>query len=168
MRDGAVRTFLTTPHFYEEIANEHGQDVCDRVKIFLDSIRNGQHFGSGGTGRILDPAVLLEALLNRGRIGPCTAIGTDYVTSEKAGIVKVERAFGSRCHLVLVQRDTVQKVHEVVTNGTVSGSMNAMQPENVREGTGFKSIEECGQQGEVPEDVAEAERAIIMQLREGG
>ena len=168
MKDGNVRVFLTTPHFYEEIASEHGQDVCDRVKIFLDSVRNGQHFGSGGTGRILNPAVLLEALLNRGRIGPCTAIGTDYVTSEKAGIVRVERAYGSRCNLILVQEDTVRKVHDVVTNGTVADPTHAMKPENIREGNGFRSIEECGQQGEVPEDVAEAERAIIMQLREGG
>lgn len=101
MASGQTRSFLTTPHFYEDIASEHGEDVCDRVKIFLDSIRNGQHFGEASTGRIFDSERLLRRLLNNGRIGPCTAIGTDYVTSEKAGIVTVSRAApgSSKCYL---------------------------------------------------------------------
>lgn len=169
MASGGARAFLTTPHFYEDIASEHGEDVCDRVKIFLDSIRNGQHFGDASTGRIFDPERLLAGLLNRRRIGPCTAIGTDYVTSEKAGIVTVSRAAAgsSRCFLELVQRDTVQKVYDVITTGTVE-TRPEMLPSHVQEGRKFRSIEECATTGEVPENMAEAERAIILQLREGG
>lgn len=168
MVDGARRAFLTTPHFYADMGDEFGQDVCDRVKIFLDSIRNGQHFGSAGTGRILSPAVLLEKLLNTGVIGPCTAISTDYVTSELAGIVRVKRSINKpgQAYLHLVQRDTVGKVHQVITSGSVVGSGN-MEASHVREGVGFASIEQMRPEaGDVPEELAEVERAIILKLRE--
>jgi hypothetical protein len=72
------RSFLTTPHLYGEIAVAHGRDVCDRIRLFLDSIRHGQHFGDWYTGRISDPVVLLNRLIDRREIGPCTAIGRDY------------------------------------------------------------------------------------------
>ena len=166
MKGGENRAFLTTPHFYEEIASEHGEDACDRLKIFLDSIRNGQHFGDSGTGRISSPVLLLRRLLNSGTIGPCTAIGTDYVTSEKAGIVSVSGRTGSRCYLNLVQRDTVEKVLEVVERGRLEG--NPMTESHVQEGSRFKSIEEYTPElAAVPDNIAEAERAIIQQLREG-
>lgn len=166
MNGGENRAFLTTPHFYEEVASEHGEDACDRLKIFLDSIRNGQHFGDAGTGRISSPVLLLRRLLNNGTIGPCTAIGTDYVTSEKAGIVTVSGRIGSRCYLNLVQRDTVEKVLEVVERGKLEG--NPMTESHVQEGNRFRSIEECTPElAAVPENIAEAERAIIQQLREG-
>tara|TARA_R110002072_G_scaffold271038_1_gene430888 strand:+ start:543 stop:1829 length:1287 start_codon:yes stop_codon:yes gene_type:complete len=170
MAGGKVRTFLTTPHFYEDIATEHGQDVCDRIKIFLDSVRNGQHFADSATGSIFSPERLLNALLTKGRIGPCTAIGTDYVTSEKAGIVSVQRAYqgSDRCFMNLVQRDTVQKVYDVITTGSIATDLKSMSASHVREGKAFRSIEECiPEVGDVPEDVAEAERAIILKLREG-
>jgi hypothetical protein len=84
------REFLTTPHIYGELAATQGRDVCDRVRLFLDSIRHGQHYGDWYTGRILDPAILLTKLVDSGEIGPCTAIGTDYQLVEKAGVVNVK------------------------------------------------------------------------------
>ena len=168
MANGAHRFFLTTPHFYADMGAEFGDDMCDRVKIFLDSIRNGQHFGRIGTGRILSPGVLLSTLLNVGRIGPCTAIGTDYVTSELAGIVRVRRdkARPGQSVLELVQRDTVSKVHDIVTTGSVTSSTQ-MTEVDVKEGVGFASIEQLrGQAPDLPAPVAEAERAIMQKLRE--
>lgn len=170
MTDGTSRTFLTSPHFYGDLADEHGEDMFDRVKIFLDSIRNGQHFGDPWTGRILTPEILLGRLLERGEIGPCTAIGRDYVMSEKAGIVRVRRALpGSMQHYMeVVQRDTVAKVLEVVTAGTIAEDARPMEAGHVTEGNMFRSIEQRrAEVGEVPEKVAEAERAVILSLREG-
>ena len=40
-------------------------------------------------GIIVDPDRLLGKLVNEGVIGPCSAIGTDWVTSERAGIIAV-------------------------------------------------------------------------------
>jgi hypothetical protein len=170
MADGSTRSFLTTPHFFADLEAEFGEDMCDRVKIFLDSTRNGQHFGHPWTGRIADPDALLKKLLNAGVIGPCTAIGTDWVTSERAGIIRVRREdVGSgKCYMELVQRDAVAKVHELITSGTVEPAGGAMEAFHVREGLEFRSIEEARvEAGDVPEPVAEAERAIMLKLREG-
>src|SRR5262249_46494909 len=49
MANGSMRSFLTSPHFFADLDSEFGEDICDRVKIFLDSTRNGQHFASPGT-----------------------------------------------------------------------------------------------------------------------
>lgn len=168
MADGAHRFFLTTPHFYADMGTEFGEDMCDRVKIFLDSIRNGQHFGHTDTGRILSPSVLLSKLINSGEIGPCTAIGTDYVTSERAGIVKVRRSAvkANQSFLELVQRDTVSKVREIITTGSLASSVH-MTPSDVSEGVRFESTEQLRSQiVELPAPAAEAERAIVQKLRE--
>jgi len=168
MADGTRRPFLTSPHFYADLEEEFGEDMCDRVKIFLDSIRNGQHYGHPRTGRIFSPDLILRKLLNVGELGPCTAIGTDYVTSEKAGIIRVRREdiSSGKCFMELVQKDTVTKVHEVVTTGIIS-PVTEMQPSHVREGVRFYSVEQVrAEAGDVPPNIAEAERAIILKLRE--
>lgn len=169
MANGTKRAFLTTPHFYSDLADEFGEDMCDRVKIFLDSIRNGQYYGSQFTGRILDPQLLLRALLDRGRVGPATAIGTDYIVAEKAGIIRVQRASaGSRAYLDLGQEDTVRKVLEIVTSGTVEPATSRMDPNHLSGGRLFSSIEQSrAELGGVSGELAEIEHAIMTNLREG-
>jgi len=161
---------LTSPHFYQDLADAHGEDMCDRVKIFLDSIRNGQYFADPWTGRIVAPEVLLSRLINRGSIGPCSAIGTDYITSEKAGIVRTRRVAtgSSRYTMELMQRDTVETVLELITTGEVHMPAQSMAAEDIREGVRFRSIEQKrAVMGKTPARVAEAERAVILALREG-
>ncbi len=168
MDGGRKRAFITSPHFYTDLAEEFGEDMCDRVKIFLDSIRNGQHFGHPWTGRIIDPEILLGSLLRRGTIGPATAIRTDYVLSEKAGIVRVRPAgSSSRGYMDLVQEDTVKKVLEIISTGSTDPSGRVMSTSNIVEGYDFKSIEQSRVElGKQSADMAEAENAIILQLRE--
>lgn len=107
-KEGGATSFLTTPHLYGELAVAHGKDVCDRVRLFLDSIRHGQHYGNWVTGKIQDPATLLGKLVDAGEIGPCTAIGRDYVLVEKAGVVSVSpsrsRPGQFTMHLVQAER----------------------------------------------------------------
>ena len=143
--------------------------MCDRVKIFLDSIRNGQYFGARLTGRILDPEVLLRALLNRGQVGPATAIGTDYMVAEKAGIIRVQRANGgNRAYMELRQEDTVRKVLEVVSSGTVEPETRRMDASHISDGRQFKSIEQGrAELGGLSGEAAELENEIIKNLREG-
>lgn len=164
--DGTRRSFLTTPHFFSDMAAEHGEDVTDRVKIFLDSIRNGQHYGYRATGRITDPTALLRKLINVGEIGPCTAIGRDYTMAERAGIVSVRRCQLRVGQFVMqtVQEDTVNQVYEIVTRGQITAA--AMSTAELGPDGRFVSMEE-GRLAEVPEKVAEAERAVILALREG-
>jgi hypothetical protein len=168
MADGSSRTFLTSPHFYADLAEEFGEDMCDRVKIFLDSIRNSQYFGHLWTGRILYPKKLLRSLLNNGVIGPATAIRTDYILSEKAGIVRVKKVdSSSRGIMEIIQRDTVKKVIEIVTSGSTDPGSHEMSSSNIREGYDFRSIEQArATMGMIPTEITEAENAIILQLRE--
>ena len=169
LADGSRRSFLTTPHFYDDLRGEFGEDMCDRVKIFLDSIRNGQYFGSRATGRILDPERLLRVLLDRGQIGPATAIGQDYIVAEKAGIVRVQRAsFGNTAFMELGQEDTVRKVLEIVSSGAVDPSTYRMAVSHISDGTLFKSIEHGrAELGGSSTELAELEHEIINRLREG-
>ncbi len=168
MANGDSRGFLTTPHFYSDLEDEFGEDMCDRVKIFLDSIRNGQYLASPETGQILDPERLLRALLDYGEIGPATAIGTDYYIAEKAGIIRVRREPGRHmAHMELRQEDTVRKVLEVVSTGIVEPGVHAMTAAHVSEGTGFKSIEQSRTElGRLSPEMTELEFEIIRQLRE--
>ena len=169
MAGGTERSFLTTPHFYADLEDEFGEDMCDRVKIFLDSIRNGQYFGSTATGRILDPERLLTVLLDRGNIGPATAIGTDYIVAEKAGIIRVQRSSeGSRPLMELRQADTVRKVLEVVSSGTVEPGTARMAPNHMSDGRLFKSIEQGrSEPSSAPQELAGIEHEIMRNLREG-
>lgn len=169
MIDGSKRAFLTTPHFYAELEDEYGEDMCDRVKIFLDSIRNGQYFGSSATGKIYDPQLLLRALLNRGEVGPATAIRTDYMVAEKAGIVSVRHAsWRNRAYLELRQEDTVRKVLEVVASGSVEPGAPRMYVDHMSDGTRFGSIEQArAELGDVSGEAEELQFAVINRLREG-
>jgi hypothetical protein len=167
---GTVRHFLTTPHFYADVAEQFGEDVCDRVKLFLDSVRNGQHFSESARGRVADPVALLHALLNRGSVGPATAIGEDYTMVERAGIVSIERSsvHGNRHYMVLLQSDVVEKTLEVVERQQLdppSGLMTAQSIDNT--GT-FLSIQETrAALAELPGEMQDAEREFLNSLREG-
>jgi hypothetical protein len=171
MADGTSRVFLTSPHFYGDLESEFGEDMCDRVKIFLDSTRNGQHFGHPWTGRILDPDRLLRKLINTGVIGPCSAIGTDWVTSELAGIVTVKRVDprAGKCYMELVQKDTVSKVHQVITTGTMDVSQSTMKASHVAEGSHFHSIEQLRPEaGELPSPALGSDRrrcSLVLRRR---
>lgn len=169
MASGDKRAFLTTPHLYSDLEVEFGEDMCDRVKIFLDSIRNGQYFGMAATGRIFDPELLLRALIDRGEIGPATAISTDYIVAEKAGIIRVQRAANDNmAYMELGQEDTVRKVLEIVSSGTVEPGAPGMGANHMMDGTGFSSIEEGrAELGGVSGELAELEHEIIKSLREG-
>ena len=159
----------TSPHFYTDLANEHGDDLCDRVKIFLDSIRNGQHFGQPETGKITNPIKLLDALLNKGWVGPATAIGTGYVLPEKAGIIRVNRESNTtwKYKLHLVQTDTVSIVRNLVTHGVSEPSAVAMRAANFQPEASFKASETIkASVVTTVEFVNEAEADLISMMRE--
>ena len=161
MANGTKRAFLITPHFYSDLADEFGEDMCDRVKVFLDSIRNGQYYGYQSTGKISDPVVLLRALLNRGQIGPATAITTDYSVSEKAGIIRVRRTASKGGVMLLMQR-------EIVSTGTVEPGSPRMRAAHISGGGQFSSVEQNRAEfGASTGELAEVELDVLTRLREG-
>jgi hypothetical protein len=166
---GKTRNFLTTPHFYVDVEDEFGEDVCDRVKIFLDSIRQGQHFSHQLRGQIWNPSALLEALINRGTVGPATAIGEDYTMAERAGIVRIERSAyrPGQYHMVLIQYDVVRKTLEVIQRQVMEPSMRVLVPGDFADHGSFVSIPEMrAKLAELPEPMKEAEREFLNTLRE--
>lgn len=166
---GGTKTFLTTPHFYAEVADEFGEDACDRVKLFLNSIRNGQYFSPASRGRIRDPIAILRALLNRATVGPASAIGRDYTMVERAGIVKVERSEDpDRYSMTLVQSDVAQKTLEVVQRQAITPNERVLDVNDLGNKGRFVSIAESRVAlAELPGEMREAEREFTDILREG-
>ena len=72
------KDFITTPQMWGTSKLDLlSDDILDDIKVFLNSVRYGEHYGRIGTGKITNPVVLVKALLDREKIGPCSAIGTD-------------------------------------------------------------------------------------------
>jgi hypothetical protein len=166
---GGFTEFLTTPHIYGELAASQGKDVCDRVRLFLDSIRHGQHYGAWYTGRIWDDAsVLLSKLVRVGEIGPCTAIGTDYQLVERAGIVNVKPSKYKPGQFImeLVQKDTISLVRDIVVNKAPLGADGIIGPGACNQSDFVSAEGSRARLGEAPQRVREAEQEILRNLRE--
>jgi hypothetical protein len=170
-KEGGITSFLTTPHLYGELAATQGKDVCDRIRLFLDSIRHGQHYGHWYTGRIQDPVTLLGKLIDTGEIGPCTAIGRDYVLVERAGVVKVKPSASrpGQFSMHVVQTDTVQLIRDILEKKTQPIDME-FRPQGGTPGQDrFVSAEQTRAKiGKLPEPMREAEAEMIRKLREMG
>jgi len=67
----------------------------------------------------------------------------------------------------LRQPDTVQKVYEIVSSGSVEPGAREMNVDHLTSGTDFMSIEQVrGEFGGVSGELAEIEHEIIRNLRE--
>lgn len=105
---GQEQAFAFSPALERQLAPGR-TDVANDRKLFTAHILYGHQFGFPGTGRIADPVVLVRALINRGTVGPATAIATDYPSLEARGIVAVEGVAGTRmANLRLVRSDVAE------------------------------------------------------------
>jgi hypothetical protein len=104
---GQEHTFAFAPVLEQQL-QLRGTDVAHERKLFVSHILNGYRFGYPGTGKIRDPLVLVEALINRGRVGPATAIRGDYPLLEARGIVRVVPDKGTTAYLELVKDDVAR------------------------------------------------------------
>jgi hypothetical protein len=85
-------------------------DVLHERKLFVAHILFGHRNTSYTTGRIQQPLVLVNALLQKGEVGPASAISSDYPLLESHGIVKVRQSsIKGRAYLSLVKRDVVEE-----------------------------------------------------------
>lgn len=105
---GTTKAFAFPPALERQMGLQAADTMHDR-KLFTAHILFGHRFGFPGTGRVEDPLVLVRALLDRGRVGPATAIRTDYPLLEARGIVKVEPSgMRGRSYMMLVKRDVAE------------------------------------------------------------
>lgn len=89
--------------------------------MLLSSLRFGEYRSSRSRGQIIDPPVLVNALLNRDRVGPCTAIGEDYAILEREGVIRTVPAInrsGKQYYMEIRRREPAQIVLGLLESGT--------------------------------------------------
>ncbi len=123
---GSAR-FLTMPNLAApSVGAEVGHledDVFHHAKMFLSSLRYGELRSNLARGRIISPPVLIRALLDRDRVGPCTAIGQDYTILEAEGVIRTIRAEdrpGYQFHMELRRREPAEVVLGLLESGASS------------------------------------------------
>jgi hypothetical protein len=106
--EGKEQAFAFSPALERQL-QMGSTDVAHERKLFVSHILYGHRYGFPGTGRIGDPIVLVDALIRRGRVGPASAIRSDYPLLEARGIVRVVDAPGTNmAYLELVKEDVAK------------------------------------------------------------
>jgi hypothetical protein len=103
---------LPVPSVGSQIANLE-DDVFHHTKMLLSSLRFGELRSTPSRGKIVTPFVLVKALLERDRVGPCTAIGQDYLILESEGVIKTIHADdrrGNQFYMELRRREPAEVV----------------------------------------------------------
>lgn len=116
--------FLTSPRLSPpSVGHETAQledDVFHHAKMLLSSLRFGELRSKPSRGKIIDPPTLVRALMNRDRVGPCTAIGEDYVILEGEGVIRTIPAkdkIGKQFYMELRRRESAEMVLGLLESG---------------------------------------------------
>jgi len=103
--------------------------------MFVAHILYGHEKAVAGRGRILDPRVLVRALLRSGSVGPASNIASDYHLLEANGIVAVRSSDEApgRAYLELVKKEIVEGglgwIEASYGSGTGAGAdLSALKP----------------------------------------
>jgi hypothetical protein len=104
---GVSSTYAFSPLLEAEDNKVATTEALHLRKLFVAHILFGHEAARAGGGKILSPEVLVQALVDRGRVGPATNIGSDSHLLEAAGVVTVEPA-GDRAFLRLVKPEIAQ------------------------------------------------------------
>lgn len=103
---GDARGFAFSPAL-ERMLTRGATDVAHERKLFVAHILYGNRYASPGLGRIRDPLLLVQRLIERGEVGPATSIAEGYPLLESRGIVRVDKV-GGRGTLKLVKSDVAE------------------------------------------------------------
>ncbi|WP_124712626.1 hypothetical protein [Mycolicibacterium nivoides] len=104
---GASSSYAFSPLLETEDNTCTTTEAFHMRKLFVAHILFGHEKSRPGLGNIASPSVLVSSLINRGRVGPATNIGTDYHLLEAAGVVAVEPV-GNRAFLRLVKPEIAE------------------------------------------------------------
>lgn len=104
---GASQTYLFSPLTEASEARLRTTEALHERKLFTAHIMFGTERAVLQGGRIHSPVVLVQALLNKGYVGPAPNIASDYHLVEARGIVEVKRTPDGPL-LRLVKRDIVE------------------------------------------------------------
>jgi hypothetical protein len=103
-------------------------DIYHKAKLLLSCIRYGQMKSVSGRGRIQDPLLIINALLNNRWVGPCTAIGEDYRILELQGVIETRKfSSGSQYYMRLRQQEIGKLVKDILLYGTMLPDSNSYE-----------------------------------------
>lgn len=104
------QTYVFSPMLESEDDKLQTTEVLHQRKMFVAHILYGHEKAIAGRGRILDPRVLVRALLRNGSVGPASNIASDYHLLEANGIVAVRPSDETpgRAYLELVKQEIVE------------------------------------------------------------
>jgi hypothetical protein len=103
-----AQTYVFSPTIESDDDRFTTTEALNQRKLFVAHMLFGHERAERGGGRILDPVVLVRALLNRRSVGPASNISTDYHLLEAHGIVRVRDTGNGRAYLELVKEEIVQ------------------------------------------------------------
>lgn len=160
------QTYVFSPLFAKQDDGLVTSEALHRRKLFVAHIMFGHEKAKADRGKIRDPLVLIQALLNRGQVGPATNIRTDYHLLEAAGIVEVEEVGGGRALLKLTQREIVEGGLAWLKKTMPSSAGTDVVPNLIRSPGQFLTPE--GDRVALPDQGAadEVMRAAVLRLRE--
>lgn len=105
---GDPQTYVFSPTLELDDDKLLTTEALSHRKLFVAHILYGNEKALAGGGRIFDPSLLVQRLIERGRVGPASNIGTDYHLLEAHGIVRVRKSDGGRAYLELVKEEIAQ------------------------------------------------------------
>jgi len=109
---GTSDTFYFTPQVRSRFEREGRGDKFDLIKTGVSHWQFAHRVADPSTGRLkYSPRVFLDKLIEKGRAGNCTAIGTDFQLLIDRGLVKIEPTFGSRYEMILP--DSKEKIADL-------------------------------------------------------
>jgi hypothetical protein len=144
------------------------KDLIDDSKLLLNSLRYGQLYSPSGRGRISSPAVLVNALIDRGQVGPATAIGEDYPLPLARGIVNVteSRLHRGRFFMELRKVDVAESVRDVLEQNVILPAGQVPTPEALQRGGGiFQPPDHTRMKKQLPSELLEARDSLAFELR---
>ena len=167
--------FPTAPHLWGVLERSSGnvlsKDLIDDSKLLLNSFRYGQYFSTRSRGKIIDPVLIVNALIRNGAIGtvtPATAIGTDYPLALSRGIVNIveSRIYPGRYSMELMKNDVAEAVREVLEQKTILPTQDEPSANDLeRAGQFFTSPGAVRVETELPDELKVCQEEIIFNLR---
>ncbi len=117
-------TFLTVPQLKGQGLGSFSlsEDVFHKAKILLSSLRFGQAKSSYGRGSISSSDKMfniVNKLLRKEWVGPCTAIGQDYQLLELDGVIQTTPAEQGMYYMLLRQQEVGHLVKQILTMNKV-------------------------------------------------
>ena len=129
-----MKRFLFTPSMWNPLTNTSHKDEQEHVRALLSCVKFGQYSPSEFEGqkfRIKMPDKYINALIQKGKVGPSSPIGTDYIVLEKEGIIKLEKSSKQgQYEMHLIKEDIAKAALRVITQGMNTSLDESIEEEN--------------------------------------